>query len=319
MSKMMTSYLIESKIIKGEISRDDEFLVSEKAWRMQGSKMFVSLGQKIKVLDLLKGVIIQSGNDACVVLAEGTSGSEALFVKEMNEQAQKMGMLNTHFKNSSGWPQEGHYSTARDLAYLGLRVVNDHSEFYKLYSEKTFSYNSIEQGNRNPLLYDNLNCDGIKTGHTDDGGYGMVASFLDGDQRYIMVINGLSTIKDRAHEARNLLGWVKENFIYKPIVKKNQLLEEKILVKNGKKDMLSVASLNDIKVLIPRAQQKNTMKMLFQSIDAPVEVGQIVGKMSLETALGTREFPIVAAESIERLGYFKLVAKQVFSFLFREK
>lgn len=176
MTKIMTSYLIEEKIQKSEVSFDSNFIVSEKAWRMGGSKSFMPLGEMVRLEDILSGIIIQSGNDACIVAAEGLYGTEENFVEAMNLQTQKIGMKGTHFVNASGWPAENHYSTAYDLAILSRTLIKNHPEFYHIYSKKYFTFGKdqkgqpITQGNRNLLLYKDIGCDGIKTGYTDDGG-----------------------------------------------------------------------------------------------------------------------------------------------------
>lgn len=326
MSKMMTSYIIEDKILQKELSLDSSFLVSQKAWSKQGSKMFVPLGEKVSVADLLKGVIIQSGNDASIVLSEGVSGSEEMFALEMNAWAQKMGLENTQFKNSSGWPEDGHYSTARDMAILGRRVVYDHPDFYKIYSQKNFTFgkdaqgNDITQGNRNPLLYDNLNCDGIKTGHTDVGGYGLVASFLDGDQRYLIVINGLPSMNARSSEAKKLLAWAKENFLVKNIYKKDQVIEQNAKVALGVKNTVSLLVEEDVSLLVPRLEQnKITSQVLVNELVAPLKAGDLAGLVKLSTSLSDIEIPLKVRESVEQVGYLKRLARKVFVMLLGDK
>ncbi|MBX9977629.1 MAG: D-alanyl-D-alanine carboxypeptidase, partial [Alphaproteobacteria bacterium] len=312
MSKMMTSYLIEEKLMKGELTLDTTFPVSEKAWRIQGSKTFVPLNGTMTVGDLLKGIIIQSGNDACIVAAEGISGSEEHFVREMNEKAKQMGLNNTQFMNASGWPQEGHYSTARDLAMLGMRVIQDHPEHYAIYSEKEFTYGTdnkgrpIKQGNRNPLLYkDGLGCDGIKTGHTDDGGYGVVASFLDSGQRYLMVINGLKTMQARASEAKKILLWAKENFINKKIYTKGDVIEKEAPVWLGVKETIPLVVADDVDILLPRSEQnKVEMKAHFEApLPAPLKKGDVVGKVRITAASKHLEVTLVAGEDVEKVGF----------------
>src|SRR5579883_1181783 len=222
MSKMMTSYLAFKALKEGRIKLDSLLPVSEKAWRMQGSKMFVMLGTQVKVEDLLRGMIVQSGNDACVVLAEGLAGSESAFAEQENAEAQRMGLTNSHFMDASGWPNPEHYSSARDLATIARHLIKDFPEYYHYFSEIDFTYGvndkgiPIKQGNRNPLLYKNLNVDGIKTGHTDDGGYGETVSALRNGQRVIIVLNGMASMKARSEESEKLLEWsFREWGIYK--------------------------------------------------------------------------------------------------------
>ncbi len=311
MSKMMTSYLIEEKIKKGELSLDMSFPVSEKAWRMGGSKMFVPLGGMVRLDDLLRGIIIQSGNDACIVAAEGIAGSEEQFVTEMNAAAKAMNLTNTQFMNTSGWPQEGHYSTARDLAALGLRIINDHPESYKIYGEKEFTFGTdskgrpIKQGNRNPLLYSDMGCDGIKTGHTDDGGHGIVASFKDMGQRYIMVINGLKTMQARANDAKMILAWAKQNFINKQLYKAGDIVEKAAPVWLGVKETVPLVVTDDVSVLLPRTEQsKVDIKIHFDSpLQAPLKKGDIVGKVTILAPSTQHEVALAAGEDVEKVNF----------------
>jgi len=324
MTKMMTSYIIQEKIKKAEISYDSQFPVSEKAWRIGGSKTFVSLGDKVRVEDLLRGIIIQSGNDACIVAAEGLYGSEELFVNEMNAKAQELGMKNTNFMNSSGWPEENHYSTAYDLALLGIALIKDHPDFYSLYSEKTFTFGKdqkgrpITQGNRNTLLYKEIGCDGIKTGHTEDGGFGIAASFIDNGKRYIMVINGLSSMKERSSEAEILLNWVKHNFINKKLFAKGDIVEKEAKVLFGMKEAIPLILKEDVMILIPRLNQNNVnIKLEYASpIKAPIKEGDLVGKMVINIDNKVHETTIIAGESVEEIGVFSKIMHSVKLWLF---
>lgn len=313
MSKMMTSYVIEKKIMAGELTLDTEFPVSEKAWRMGGSKMFVPLNGMVKLSDLLRGIIIVSGNDACIVAAEGIAGSEEHFVTLLNQEAEKMGLKNTHFMNTSGWPQEGHYSTARDLALLGIRVVKDHPDFYSLYSEKEFTFGTdnrgraIKQGNRNPLLYKGeTSCDGIKTGHTDDGGYGVTASFVEDGQRYVMVVNGLKTMQQRANEARKLLQWTRANFINKKLYKKGDVIEPAAAVWLGVKDTIPLTLADDVNVLALRtASLKPEITLNFDSpLPAPIKQGDAMGKVVIKVGDMASTVTVLAVEDCEKVGFF---------------
>jgi D-alanyl-D-alanine carboxypeptidase (penicillin-binding protein 5/6) len=205
MSKMMTIYMVFDALKAGKIKLDDTFTVSEKAWRttykQDESSMFLPIGGQVKVEDLIRGVIIQSGNDATVVLAEGLGGSEAEFVTEMNDKAKQLGMTNSHFVNSNGMPDPEHYSTARDLATLAEHLNADFPEYYHFFGELEYTYNNIKQGNRNPLLYRNgLGVDGLKTGHTDAGGYGLTASAVRNGRRLVAVVNGLPSMQARADD-----------------------------------------------------------------------------------------------------------------------
>ena len=208
MSKVMSMYVIFDALKKGNLSLDDEFVVSEKAWKKGGSKMFIEVGKKVKVEDLIRGVIIQSGNDATIALAEGLAGSEEMFANALNRKAKELGMDNSSFMNASGWPDENHYSTARDLAKLAKAMIEEFPEYYEFYSETEFTFNDIKQANRNPLLGAGIGADGLKTGHTDDGGYGLIGTGVNDDgRRVIMVLNGMESKKERREESIRLLQW----------------------------------------------------------------------------------------------------------------
>lgn len=324
MTKIMTSYLIEDKIQQGDVTFDSQFVVSEKAWKMGGSKSFMPLGALVNLKDILYGIIIQSGNDACIVAAEGLSGSEENFVDSMNQKATEIGMRDTHFMNASGWPEENHYSTVYDLALLGRVLIKNHSEFYPIYSEKYFTFGkdqkgkAITQGNRNPLLYKNLGCDGIKTGHTDQGGFGMAASFIDNSRRYIMVINGLTSMKQRAAESLTLLHWVKQNFTTKKIYNKGDVVGE-AEVWLGVEDKVTIIVADEVNVLVTRSGlDKIESKINFNSpISAPIKAGAIVGKLRVITNDDTQEIALLAKESIEKVGFFKQIWRYLHAVIYK--
>ncbi len=207
MSKVLTTIVVYDAIRDGKLKMDQDLPVSERAWKMGGSRMFLDINTTAKVEDLIKGVVIQSGNDACVVLAEGVAGTEENFSDLLNRKAADIGMKNSHFMNSNGWPDPNHYSTARDLALMGMYLIKNYPEDYKYYSEIDFTYNNIKQGNRNPLLYKSIGADGIKTGHTEDGGYGLIGSAVANGRRIVMVINGTSSMQARADESEKLMKW----------------------------------------------------------------------------------------------------------------
>ncbi len=312
MTKTMTSYIIEEKIKRGEASFDDEFQVSEKAWRAGGSKSFMPLGKMVRLDDILSGIIIQSGNDACIVAAEGLYGTEEEFVDAMNSIAQQMGMKNTHFTNSQGWPDEDHYSTAYDLAILAVYLVDQHPEFYHTYSKKSFTFGvdkkgtPIKQGNRNLLLYKNIGCDGIKTGKTDAGGYGLIASFVHQNRRYIMVINGLDSSQARADEGEKLINWTRKNFTNKKLYNKNDIITE-AMISYGTKDNVKLKVEEDIAVLTLRTKQNmiDTKIKFIADITAPVKIGDVLGEIIINTNVETKKVNLVAQETIEEVGFFK--------------
>lgn len=328
MSKMMTSYIVEEKIMKGEITPETLLPVSRKAWSTGGSKTFVPLNGDVRVIDMLRGAIIQSGNDACIVLAEGIAGSEEAFAHMMNEKARAMGLTGTQFMNASGLPQDGHYSTAKDLAILGARIIEDHPQFYPLYGEKEFTFGKdnrgrpITQGNRNPLLHTgNTGCDGIKTGHTDDGGHGIVASFVDSGQRYIMVINGLKTKQARADEARKLLAWAKQNFINKRVYKKGDVIDPIAPVWLGVKASIPLILADDVDFLTLRSKMGTPKVTLhFESpIPAPIQKGDVIGKITIHLGDQARDVSVLAGDSCEKVGFFMRIMHSISYLLWGQK
>ena len=205
MSKIMTIYMIFERLADGSLKLDDTLPVSEKAWRKGGSKMFVKVGDRVSVEDLLRGIIIQSGNDATIVIAEGLAGDEKSFAAEMTDRARELGLESSMFTNASGWPDEDHRVTARDMALLAKLTIENFPQYYGYYAELEFIYNGIRQGNRNPLLYKNMGADGLKTGHTVNAGYGLTASAIRDGRRLILVINGLGSASGRSREAERLI------------------------------------------------------------------------------------------------------------------
>ena len=313
MSKVMTMYVVFDAIQKGKVSLNDQFLVSEKAWRKQGSKMFVEVDKKVRVEDLIRGVIIQSGNDATIVLAEGLAGTEEAFADLLNYKAQELGMTNSHFMNASGWPDDNHYSTARDLATLGVKLIENFPEYYGYYSETEFTYNDITQENRNPLLYRNLGADGIKTGHTEVGGYGLIGSGKRDGRRVVIVINGLDSSKARANESAKLLDWGLRSFVNKKIVSAGAKIAE-FETAYGRADTVAVGLSDDVVLSVPKLQGEGLdIKVTYDGpITAPVQKGDVLGEMQItipgqETAF---TYDVKALNSIEELGFFaKTVAK----------
>jgi serine-type D-Ala-D-Ala carboxypeptidase (penicillin-binding protein 5/6) len=304
MSKMMTYYTVFSYLKEGKASLEDMLPVSEKAWRTQGSKMFVPLGGRVKIEDLLRGVIIQSGNDACIVLAEGLAGSEQAFVDEMNKKAQEIGLTGSHFANVTGLPDPEHYMTARDLASLARHIITDYPEFYKFESERDFTYNGIKQGNRNPLLYKDVGADGLKTGHTDEAGYCLTASAVRENRRIIMVLAGLPSMKSRATESERLIEWAFREFGGYTLFKPGDTVDEAdVWLGASAKVPLTVSS--DAVVTIPRRSRKD-MKVTAvydKPIKAPFAQGQPVGKLVVTVPnQPPTEFPLVTASAVERLG-----------------
>ena len=280
MSKMMTAYVVFDMLKQGKAQLTDELPVSEHAWRTQGSKMFVPIGSKISIEDLIRGMVIESGNDACIVLAEGLAGSEGAFVDLMNEKAKQIGLKDSHFVNVDGMPDPDHYATARDLATLALRTIRDFPEYYKYYSEKNFAFNNINQGNRNPLLYKDLGADGLKTGHTDEAGFSLTASVLRDKRRIILVLGGDPTMKARAAESERLIEWAFREFNnYKLFGAGDKVDDAEVWL--GAEPKVPVTVDKDLVVTLPR-QARKEMKVSVsydRPVPAPVKKGEPVGEI----------------------------------------
>lgn len=313
MSKVMTMYVVFDALKSGKISMTDTLPVSEKAWRMQGSKMFVGIGDNIKVEDLVRGVIVQSGNDATIVLAEGLAGTEEAFAKAMNEKAKSLGMNASNFTNASGWPDPNHYSTARDLAVLGSAIIRDFPEYYPIYSEKEFAYHSDKpQGNRNPLLYRNIGGDGIKTGHTEEAGYGLIGSGIENGRRVVFVVSGLADQEQRAEESAKILLWGLRSFENKKLIAADTPIESAPVV-FGLQKKVSLVLPNDIIMTVPKLKDDATkMQIKYKApLIAPVKKGDPVGVLTLQTTSGSpMEYPLIAGEDVPELTFFpKILAK----------
>jgi D-alanyl-D-alanine carboxypeptidase (penicillin-binding protein 5/6) len=310
MSKIMTAYVVFDMLKQGRAKLDDELPVSERAWRLQGSKMFVPIGGRIKIDDLLKGVIIQSGNDACLVLAEGLAGSEEAFVELMNQKAKEIGLKDSHFANVDGLPSPDHWMTARDLATLSIRTIQDFPEYYHYYSEMGYEYNNIQQGNRNPLLYKGVGADGLKTGHTEEAGYSLTASVKREDRRIILVLGGLPTMKARAQESERLIDWAFREFNdYKLFAAGDKVDDADVWLGSDPKVPLSVAK--DLVVTLPRRSRKD-MKVTVdydRPIPAPVKKGQTVGKLVVTAPdVPPTEVALVAGADVDRMDPLSRVA-----------
>ncbi len=279
LTKMMTAYVVEQELRLGNISLDDKVRVSEKAWRTPGSRMFIEVGTQVSVRDLLRGMIVQSGNDASVALAEHVAGSEEAFVSLMNSYAKALGMTGTHYVNATGLPHKDHYTTARDLAVLARAMIRDFPEdYYALYSEKEFTYNGIRQFNRNKLLWQDPSVDGIKTGHTEAAGYCLVASAQRGGMRLISVLLGADSENKRASESQKLLTYGFRFFETHKLYNAGEPLTE-VRIWKGAKERLSLGLAQDLWVTVPRGHYddlKAEMRLPPQII-APVDQGQVIG------------------------------------------
>ncbi len=303
MSKMMTAYLAFSMLKDGKAKLTDELPVTEEAWRTGGSKMFVPLGGKISISDLLRGMIIQSGNDACVVLAQGLAGSVDAFVDLMNEKAKQIGLKDSHFANVDGLPDPNHWMTARDLATLAIRTIKDFPEYYKIYGEMEFTYNNIKQGNRNPLLYKNMGADGLKTGHTEEAGYSLTGSMVRANRRIVIVLGGLPSMKARAEESERLADWAFREFNdYRLFTAGDKVEDAQVWLGNDARVPLTVGK--DLVVTLSRKARKD-MQVAVQydsPIPAPVQKGESVGKIVVTAPdMTQQEIPLVVAADVDRM------------------
>ena len=306
MSKLMTLYVVFQKLTEGNLSLDAQFRVSEKAWRMGGSKMFVELNSRVSVNDLLWGVIVQSGNDACIVLAEGIAGSEAQFAELMNTTAKKLGLGNSRFTNATGWPDPQHFTTAHDLAILAHGIIRDFPQFYSIFQEKNFTYNGIRQGNRNPLLYTYAGSDGLKTGHTKASGYGLTASASRNGRRIIAVANGMGNVNERAREVERILDHGFTEYSNYTLFKAGDIVEQ-VEVWLGDKMNVPLVINHDLTVTLSRSERHDLkVKVLAPGpVPAPVKMGAEIAKLVI-TASDKKpiELPLVAGMEIGRLSAF---------------
>jgi D-alanyl-D-alanine carboxypeptidase (penicillin-binding protein 5/6) len=268
--------------------------------------MFVKVGDRISVEDLLRGIIVQSGNDACIVVAEGLSGSESAFADAMTDRGREIGLQRSTFRNATGWPDPQHMMTARDLAILAKRIIQDYPEYYHYYSEKNFTYAGIRQGNRNPLLYKSLGADGLKTGHTEVSGYGLTASAKRGDRRIILVLNGLESVRHRSQEAERLLEWGFREFENLSLFKAGETVAEAD-VWLGIAPTVPLVVERDVLVTLSQAARR-TMKVSVVydgPIPAPIKQGTPLARVQIASAdTETIEVPLVAGADVERLGFF---------------
>ena len=307
LTKMMTAYIVENEVAQENIHLYDEVPISVKAWKTGGSKMFVKEGSKVVLEDLLKGVIIQSGNDASVALAEYVAGSEEAFADVMNQQAVLLGMTDSNFMNATGLPADGHLSTAADLAALALAIINDFPEQYPLYSEKYFTYNNIRQPNRNRLLWRDKSVDGLKTGHTEEAGFCLVASAKRNDMRLISVVMGTNSENARAQETQKLLNYGFRYYQTHTLYTAGQSLTES-QVWSGALDSVQLGLAKEVIVTIPRGHKSELDAEISVNdvIHAPVNVGEEFGRLivKLDGEVIVDE-PLVALEPVPEGGFFK--------------
>lgn len=300
-TKLMTAYVIYKEMEKGNVSEKDSVLISEKAYRMKGSRMFIEVGKKVPLKRLMSGLIIQSGNDAAIALAEHVAGTEAAFVEKMNSAAEKLKLVNTHFVNATGWPNGEHYSTANDLAKLAQTVISKYPKHYELYKVKEYGYNGIQQYNRNKLLWLDPTVDGVKTGHTDSAGFCLVASANRNGMRLISVVLGAKNIKNRADASQQLLEFGYRNFETHKLYKGGGVLQN-VKIWKGSEKMLPIGFIKDFYMTVP----KNSFERLqgnieyMSDVDAPVHRGDEIGKVIIKDGDNVvLQTPLVALNNVE--------------------
>lgn len=313
LTKMMTAYVVEAEMAAGKIKPTDRVRISEKAWRMEGSKMFVEVGKEVSVGDLMLGVVIQSGNDASVALAEHVGGSEEVFAAMMNEHARRLGMTGTNFTNSTGWPDPNHYTTARDLGTLGIALARDFPEGYRVHAQKEFEFNGITQRNRNDLLWTDPTVDGIKTGHTESAGYCLVASALRNGMRLVSVVMGTTGSVARASATAALLNYAYRFYERHTIAGALQPLAQGRVWK-GATGTLAAGVARELRLTLPRGSETRVEKVakLNERLVAPIKKGAEVGTFTVRLDgkdLATR--PLVALDAVPEAGFFGRVADEI--------
>ncbi|MGH6824539.1 D-alanyl-D-alanine carboxypeptidase family protein [Methyloceanibacter sp.] len=306
MSKLMTLAVVFRELKAGRIKLEDQFKVTEHAWRTGGapsgsSAMFAPLNSMVSVADLIQGVAVQSGNDACIILAEGISGSEDAFAKEMNKYAKEIGLTKSHFVNSTGLPADGHVMTARELAFLANFLIKSYPEYYHYFGEKEFNFGKWRFTNRNPLLFEDLGVDGLKTGYIDEAGYGLVASAKRGDQRVILVVNGLESKKDREEEPRRLLEWGFKSFKPYRLFDQGEKVSD-ALVWGGTRHYVPLVGNSNIDIILPfNTSGQVTAQIVYDGpIKAPIRKGDQVAKLRVTAAdtKATNDIPLYAGEDV---------------------
>lgn len=304
MSKLMTAYLLFERLKNGSLTLDDSFPISRKAARKGGSRMFLEEGKRARLVDLIRGIVIQSGNDACIVVAEGLAGSEEAFADLMNRKAKEIGLESSHFTNATGWPDPEHYMTAKDLALLAQHLLQDFPEYYHYYSQGSFKYSGIKQDNRNPVLGAVEGADGLKTGYTEASGYGLTASAERDGRRLLMVLNGLGSVRERASEAERVLNWGFSSWGAYTLIRAGETVETAELWL-GQKDEAALTVERDLIVTLPRASRaelKVTVKYDGPA-PAPVFKGEQLGSLIVTAPnIEPIERPLYLAESVDRLG-----------------
>lgn len=306
MSKLMTLEVVFRALKEGRLTLDDQFEVSEAAWKMGGSKMFVRVDTRVRIEDLIRGIVVSSGNDACLVVAEGMDGSEKAFAERLNRRAREIGLTDSNFVNASGWPHPDHYMTPRDLATLAGHIVRSYPQYMPYFEETEFTWEGISQTNRNPLLFADIGADGLKTGHTSEAGYSLVGTAARNDRRLVLVVTGLDSAKQRASEARRLIEWGFREFDVGTFFRPGEELTKASVWMGAKprvaltpsKPLIGSAAVTDL------AAARATIAWR-DPVQAPVEKGQALGTVTVTLPDGpVYTVPLVAAESVARGGFF---------------
>ena len=317
MAKIMTVFIVFQRVADGSLQLDDKFLVSEKAWRKGGSRSFVEVGSRVSVSDLLHGVIVQSGNDAAIVLAEGIAGTEQAFAEEMNFWAEKLGMTQTNFRNATGWPDPDLQTSAKDLNILTTELikrfpVDSYPDLYPIFAKREFTYNKISQPNRNPLVYGTKGADGLKTGHTEESGYGLVGSAVRDSQRVVMVLNGMDSMKQRSTDSRRLIDLIFREYKSYEFFKQGQPVDQ-ANVWLGTAPQVDLVLDAPLKMVLSR-KDRQAMEISLQWLDpvpAPIRAGDQIGTLVVTLPDEVTKMPLRAAQNVDTLGLFNRIGAAV--------
>ncbi|CAO4840377.1 MAG: D-alanyl-D-alanine carboxypeptidase DacC [Holosporales bacterium] len=306
MTKMLTAYIVMERLANGMLTEDTLFTVGKNAFRVEGSTSYLNINDQVKVIDLLKGLIVQSGNDASIVLAEGIAGTEQAFAELMNKKAKELGMVNSHFENANGLPSPNHLTTARDLVILAKRLRDDFPKYYPLWGVKSYEHAGVEQMNRNPLLkYPQMGCDGIKTGHTQSSGYGITATCEQNGRRLYAVVHGLKSEGKRQEEIRNLMNYGFNLYDNYHLFAANHVVDH-IPVWYGRKNLVKIGFTQSVVLVAKKIDPKKDIKLEFDyptSFKAPLEKGTEIGKLVITHPFGTKEVPLIVLEDIQEAGF----------------
>ncbi|WP_112323168.1 D-alanyl-D-alanine carboxypeptidase family protein [Oceanibium sediminis] len=307
MSKLMTLNMLFEALKDGRLELSDTFRVSTKAWQMGGSKMFLREGNEVSVEDLIHGIIVQSGNDACVVVAEGLAGSEEAFALRMTQRARELGMMDSVFANSTGWPHPDHRMTAEDLVTLATRLINEFPQYYPFFAETSFTWDGIEQQNRNPLLGLNVGADGLKTGHTEEAGYGLVGSAMQEGRRVTFMVTGLDSARERLVESERLINWAFREFASREVYAPGTTIAEAD-VWVGARATVPLVSDGGVMAVIPWTQADNlTARVEYDGpLKAPIAAGDVVAELVLSVPeIGETRYPLQAGAAVAEGGFVK--------------